>query len=276
MSTYYADPKISRAEKESRDADVKGKIEQIRVTHRRDGYRRLIHHLNRSGITIGETRLRRIIKKFELQIRPKKRFVATTNSNHDCLIHPNLIKDMTIDGVNQVWASDITYIRIDNGFVYLAVILDLFSRKIIGWAISKRIDGALAVDALRMAIARRKPPRGCIHHSDRGVQYLCDDYVDILNDNGFHISCSAKGNPYDNAWLESFMKTLKQEEIYMGSYDTYLDVIEKLPEFLEEVYNKKRLHSSLGYLPPVEFEDLMKEGYKSLEGKEIDRPRFTL
>jgi len=173
-STYFADSKKTRAEIEEKDADIRGKIEQIRVTFKRAGYRPLLHHLNRSGIVIGERKLRRIIKKFELQIRPHRKFVKTTNSNHDCLIHPNLIKDMTIDDVNQVWAADITYIRINNGFVYLAVILDLFSRKAIGWAISKRIDGNLTIDALKMAIARRSPPKGVIYHSDRGVQYLCE------------------------------------------------------------------------------------------------------
>jgi len=276
MSTYYSDPKISRAEKEEKDADIRGKIEQIRVTFKRAGYRPLLRHLKRSGVEIGETKLRRIIKKFELQIPPHKKFVRTTNSNHDCIIYPNHIKGMVIDNINQVWASDITYIRINNGFVYLAAILDLYSRKTIGWAISKRIDGALAIDALNMAIQRRGPPKGVIHHSDRGVQYLCDDYVEVLKKNFFHISCSAKGNPYDNAWLESFMKTLKYDEIYMGSYETYLDVVEKLPAFIEEVYNKKRLHSSIGYLPPEEFEKLIETNYKDVNGKEIDRPSFTL
>lgn len=272
-ATYYSDPKVSRADKEEKDADLRDAIELMRVEFPRAGYRPLMHYLKRKGIDIGETRLRRVIEKFELQIRPKKKYVVTTNSNHDCLIYPNHIKGMVIDGVNQVWTADITYIRINNGFVYLAVVLDLFSRKVIGYSISKRIDGQLATDALKMAILRRRPPRGVIHHSDRGVQYLCDDYVEVLDDNGFHISCSAKGNPYDNAWTESFMKTLKYDEIFMRNYETYLDVIENLPHFIEEVYNKKRLHSSLGYVPPEEFEELNKMDYKE-EGK--DRPKFSL
>lgn len=272
-STYYHRPKKTREEQEEEDADIRGKIEQIRVTHKMDGYRRLLPHLKRSGINIGETKLRRIIEKFELQIKPKKKFVVTTDSDHDHLVYPNLLEEMTIDDVNQVWAADITYIRIANGFVYLAVILDLCSRKVIGHAISKKIDGPLTISALEMAIMRRQPPRGVIHHSDRGVQYLCEDYVGLLEKNGFHISCSRKGNPYDNAWTESFMKTLKHEEIYMGHYETYLDVVENLPHFIEEIYNKKRLHSSLGYVPPEEFEEKLKLKYKT---EESDRTRFRL
>ncbi len=239
MSSYYYDPKVSRAEKEEQDADLRGHIEQVRTTFPRAGYRPMVHYLRRNGIHIGERRLRRVLKKFELQIRPRKRFVNTTQSKHDCLIYPNLLPAMTIDGANQVWTSDITYIRINNGFVYLAVILDLFSRKVIGWQISKRIDGQLTLDALDMAIKRRSPKKGVIHHSDRGVQYLCNKYVDRLDKFGFHKSCSRKGNPYDNAWTESFMKTLKDNEVYMWHYETYLDVIERIPYFIEEVYNKK-------------------------------------
>jgi putative transposase len=173
MSTYHADPKVSRTQKEENDADIRGKIEQLRVVHKRAGYRPLLHHLKRNGITIGETKLRRIIKKFSLEIWPHKKFVRTTDSNHNYLTYPNLIKEMTIDNINQVWAGDITYIRINNGFVYLAVLLDLYSRKVIGWAISKKIDGQLALDALKMALSTRCPPRGVIHHSDRGGFSTC-------------------------------------------------------------------------------------------------------
>lgn len=273
MSTYYHDPKKTRAIQEEEDADIRGKIEQIRVELKGAGYRPLLRHLQQSGITIGERKLRRILKKFDLQIRPKRKFVATTDSNHDYLVYPNLLEEMTIDGINQVWTADITYIRIANGFVYLAVVLDLFSRKVIGYSISKRIDRDLTISALKMALLRRRPLPGVIHHSDRGVQYLCDDYVQLLADKGFHISCSRKGNPYDNAWTESFMKTLKYEEIYMGHYETYLDVVENLPHFIEEIYNKKRLHSSLGYVAPEKFEEQFKMKYK---GEESDRTRFRL
>lgn len=212
-SSYYYDPKVSRAEKEEQDADLRGKIEEVRVEFPRSGYRTLVPYLKRRGVKVGERRVRRVVSKFKLQIRPRKRFVRTTQSDHDCLVYPNLLPEMTIDGINQVWTADITYIRINNGFVYLAVVLDLFSRKVIGWQVSKRIDGQLTYDALEMAVKRRHPGKGLIHHSDRGVQYLCKDYVALLKENGIHISCSRKGNPYDNAWTESFMKTLKDNEV---------------------------------------------------------------
>lgn len=265
MSSYYYDPKVSRAEKEEQDADLRGKIEQIRVEHQKSGYRTLVHYLKRQGVNVGETRVRRVLSKFKLQIKSKKKIVRTTQSDHDCLVCPNLLPEMTVDGPNQVWTADITYIRINNGFVYLAVILDLFSRKVIGWQISKSIDGQLTLDALEMSLQRRKPPRGVIHHADRGVQYLCKEYVRCLKENGFHISCSRKGNPYDNAWTESFMKTLKENEVYLWHYETYLDVIDRVPYFIEEVYNKKRVHSSLGYVTPEEFEQ-----------NSVGQPTFTL
>jgi len=261
-STYHADPKFSRADKEEWEADIRGRIESLRVEFPRAGYRMLLGHLKRAGIDIGERRLRKVLEKFKLQVQPLRRFVHTTDSNHAHPVHPNLLHEFTVNNVNQVWTADLTYIRISNGFVYLAVILDVFSRKVIGWQISKRIDARLALDALEMAIARRKPGRGVIHHSDRGVQYLCGDYTKLLLENGFHISCSAKGNPYDNAWTESFMKTLKYDEVYLWNYETYLDVIERVPHFIEEVYNKKRLHSKLGYLPPEEFEEKIKIEYE--------------
>lgn len=264
-SSYYYDPKVSRSEREEQDADLRGKIEEVRVEFPRSGYRTLVHYLKRRGTKVGERRVRRVVGKFELQIRPRKKFVRTTQSDHDCLVYPNLLPEMTIDGINQVWTTDITYIRINNGFIYLAVVLDLFSRKVIGWQISKKIDGQLTLDALDMAKKRRKPKRGVIHHSDRGVQYLCKDYVALLKENGFHISCSRKANPYDNAWTESFMKTLKDNEVYMWHYETFLDVIDRVPYFIEEVYNKKRVHSSLGYVTPEEFEN-----------NNVGQPTFTL
>jgi putative transposase len=181
--------------------------------------------------------------------------VRTTDSRHNHRVYPNWLEGRKLTALNQAWAADLTYIRIANGFVYLAVILDLFSRRVIGWAISKHIDAELALSALRQAIQTRRPAPGCVHHSDRGVQYLSHAYVDLLNANGFLISNSAKGNPYHNAIVERFMKTLKQEEVYLSNYETYLDVIENLPTFIEEVYNEQRVHSCIGYLTPSELEN---------------------
>lgn len=273
MSTYYSDPKVTPLEREEFEADVRGKIEQIRVDEPRVGYRPLLKKLKRSGVKIGERKLRKVIQKFELQIRPRKKFVVTTDSNHSFKVYPNLLEEMTLDDVNQVWTADITYIRILNGFVYLAVILDLYSRRVIGWAISKKIDRHLTKSALEMAISSRNPKKGVIHHSDRGVQYLCHEYIEILKQKGFHISCSRKGNPYDNAWTESFMKTLKDNEVYMWDYQTILDVLDRVPYFIEEVYNKKRLHSSLDYFSPEEFEKKIEVEYKD---KNLSRPKLKL
>lgn len=270
-SAYYYDPKVARAEQEEMEADIRGKVEQIRVELPRTGYRMLLGHLRKSGVKIGERRLRNVLKKFKLQIKPKRRFVRTTDSRHGFRVYENRIKALSLNRINQVWASDITYIRIQNGFVFLAVILDLYSRKVIGWSISKRIDQALTLNALKMALARRNPPRGVIHHSDRGVQYLCKEYTALLLEHGFEISCSARGNPYDNAFVESFMKTLKDNEVYLWAYETLLDVIERVPYFIEEVYNKKRLHSGLDYLTPEEFEQKIE---MESQNNNISRPRI--
>jgi transposase InsO family protein len=259
-STYYADPKISRSEQEEWEADIRGRIEQIRITFANAGYRMLLQYLKRDGIKIGERKLRTLMKKHRLHIKPKRRYVHTTNSKHGKPVYPNLIKGTEISDINKIWASDFTYIRINNGFVYLAVILDLYSRKVIGWGLSKKIDAKLAVSALAMAIQRRGPDTGVIHHSDRGVQYLSEEYTLLLKQHGFLISCSAKGNPYDNAFVESFMKTLKMDEVELRKYETYLEVIENLPRFIEDVYNKKRLHSGLDYCPPEEYEENLTKG----------------
>ena len=198
------------------EANIRGAIESVRVEFQRSGYRTLLHYLKRRGIVVTEYKLRKVIKKFSLQIKPKRKFVKTTDSNHPHPVYPNLVKDQEVTKINEVWVADITYIRIVNGFVYLAVILDLYSRKVIGWSISKSIDSELTLSALQMAYRRRTPSNGVIHHTDRGVQYLSNKYVIFLKEHGFKISCSAKGNPYDNAFAESFMKTLKSASSALG------------------------------------------------------------
>jgi len=229
LSTYYYQPKVDRAVREREDADLRDHIEQVQSEFPCAGYRTVQVYLRRRGIRVGERRLRRVMKRFSLKAEIKRAFVHTTDSQHSHRVYPNLLPGRRLTGINQAWAGDLTYIRIQNAFVYLAVILDLFSRKVIGWAISRHIDAELALSALTQAIQARNPSPGGVHHSDRGVQYLCHAYVDLLNKHGFSISNSAKGNPYDNAFVESFMKTLKQEEVYLGNYGTYLDVLENLP-----------------------------------------------
>ena len=253
-STFYYKPTQDRAEREKQDADLRDKIEIVHAEFPKAGYRMVQEYLLRQGVKVGERKLRRVMRENGIFAEIKRAFVVTTDSDHDHLVYPNLLHEMAVTGLDQVWVGDITYIRIKNGFAYLAVILDVFSRKVVGWALSKKIDAALTVEALQSAIEQRNPKAGVIHHTDRGVQYLCEEYVEVLKAHGFHISCSRRGNPYDNAWSESFMKTLKREEVYLWHYETFIDVQNRLPKFLEDVYNGKRLHSALGYVTPDEFE----------------------
>lgn len=248
---------IEDLQRQKEDADLKDKIEEIVVEHSRYGYRRVTAQLKREGMIVNHKRVLRIMQEKSLICKIKKKWITTTYSNHKYPVYPNLLKDAQITGVNQVWVCDITYIRILTAFVYLAVILDVYSRKVIGWAISLRIDTELTRAALRMAIEDRHPPEGCIHHSDRGVQYAAHEYVDDLKAAGLRISMARKGNPYDNAQAESFIKTLKSEEVYLWDYKTFEDVKKRIPYFIEEVYNDKRLHSALGYCPPNEYEVLV-------------------
>ena len=253
-STYYYKSKDKPAEVLSKEADVQNRIEGIACEYPRYGYRRITKQLHREGFVINHKKVLRIMRENSLLCSVKRKWIKTTDSRHQYRRYPNLIKNKFPSRPNEIWVSDITYIRVLTSFVYLAVILDTFSRKVVGYAISKSLGNDLAIQALKSAIVSRNPERGCIHHSDQGIQYACKEYVDILEENGFCISMSAKGNPYDNAMAESFMKTLKHEEVYLWEYETFKDVAERLPYFIEKVYNLKRLHSSLGYVPPDEFE----------------------
>jgi len=213
------------------------------------------HALRRSGWgSVNHKRVLRVMREESLLCQLKRRFVVTTDSAHGYRPYPNLLALLTLDRLDQAWVADLTYIRLPATFVYLAGILDAFSRRCIGWKLSRQIDTRLTLAALEMAIDRRQPQPGLIHHSDRGVQYASTDYVSRLEELGARVSMSATGNPYDNAKAESFFKTLKREEVYLKDYQTFADAEANLDQFIEDVYNTKRLHSSLGYLPPAEFE----------------------
>lgn len=256
VSTFYTLDKKQDPENKKADVDLRDRIEHIILEFPGYGYRRVTEQLQREGMVINHKKVSRIMRQEGLQCVLRRNWkIATTDSNHPYPVYPNLAKGIELNFINQLWVSDITYIRVEQGFVYLAVILDAYSRKVVGYALSTNIDTQLVVTALTIAIQIRKPQPGCIHHSDRGVQYASKDYVDLLQSYQFQISMSRKGNCYDNAKAESFFKTLKREEVYLWDYQNIDDVSKRIQYFIEDVYNQKRLHSSLGYQSPIEFEN---------------------
>jgi transposase InsO family protein len=245
--THYSDPEQMK---------LKNEIHAIAIDFPRYGYRRITIELHRRGFEANHKVVYEHMKIDNL-LCIKKQFVPrTTDSEHNLPVYPNLIKGLVVTGINQLWAADITYVRLVREFIYLAVIIDVFSRKCIGWKLSRNIDTKLALAALNMALADRKEMgiSNLIHHSDQGVQYASWEYVNGLKENAIKISMSRKGNPYDNAFAESFIKTLKYEEVYLWEYETYDEAHKNIKKFLEIVYNKKRIHSSIGYITPEEFE----------------------
>ena len=234
---------------------VRSAIQQIALEHRRRyGYRRISAELRRRGMLVNHKRVARIMREDNLLAMQPKAFVVTTDSSHELEVYLNLASRMKLTGIDQLWVADITYIRLQAEFVYLAVILDAFSRKVVGWALDRTLASRLAIAALEQAITKRQPLPGVVHHSDRGVQYACEEYVAILEKQRMIPSMSRPANPYDNASCESFMKTLKREEIHANQYDDLEHLRANIAEFIEQYYNRQRLHSALGYRSPKEFE----------------------
>jgi transposase InsO family protein len=246
------------------DMEVRSAIQRIVLEHRRRyGYRRVTAELKRQGMLANHKRVARIMREDNLLAVQHKHFVITTDSNHNLEVYLNLAHRMKLTGPDQLWLADITYIRLHAEFVYLALILDSFSRKVVGWNLDRTLTTRLAIEALQQAIDARQPLPGLVHHSDRGIQYASAEYVAILKKYGMISSMSRPANPYDNASCESFIKTLKREEIYANEYDNLEHLRDHIEEFIDRYYNQKRLHSALGYRPPEEFEQLSKQATKT-------------
>lgn len=237
-----------------REVIVRDRIQQIALDMPAYGYRRITAQLQREGFRVNHKRVLRLMREDNLLCLRTKPFVRTTDADHGLPIYPNLVPTLEVTGLNQLWIADITYVRLRLEFIYVAVVLDAFSRRCIGWCVERSLQTGLTLTALRMALARRTVPPGLVHHSDRGVQYAAHAYTDLLVEHGIRISMSRRGNPYDNAQAERFMKTLKYEEVHVNDYETLEEARASIGHFLEAVYNQKRLHSALGYCPPAEFE----------------------
>jgi transposase InsO family protein len=275
-SSYYYQPRGATPAKLQADADLRDRIEELALRFPRYGYRRMTRQLQREGFLANHKSASgglRLMRESDLLVKCRHKWHSTTDSKHGFRVYPNLCQEVRPSGLNQVWVADLTYIRLRWEFVYLAVILDAFSRRVVGYALSRSLEASLTVAALQAALADRRPPPSCIHHSDRGVQYACDEYVRLLTDAGLRISMSRRGNPYDNAQAESFFKTLKHEEVNLTEYRNFEEVAASIPAFIEQVYNRERLHSALGYLPPAEFEHNL---YPPQAGEKTARQRVLI
>jgi putative transposase len=250
---YYRS--LSPTQPDREELELRSRIQQVAVDWPCYGYRRITSELRDRGCRVNRKRVLRIMREDSLLCLRKKAFwLPTTNSAHSWPVFANVAADMETTGPNQLWVADITYIRLELEYVFLAVVLDAWSRKVVGWALGRTLEAELALSALRMAIAQRRPGPGLVHHSDQGIQYACADYRELLGEHQIRGSMSRSGNPYDNALAESFIKTLKYEEVYRSHYRDFAEAHAAIGEFIEDIYNQKRLHSALGYRSPVEFE----------------------
>lgn len=250
------------AQSADRDLELRDEIQKIALEWPAYGSRRITAELKRRGWTVNRKRVQRLMRQDNLLCLRKRKFVVTTDSDHGLRVYPNLVRQMTLTGIDQLWRADITYVRLEVEFVYLAVILDAYSRRVIGWELDGTLEDSLTLAALRMALSRRTVTPELVHHSDRGVQYASGEYTQLLQDHQIRISMSRKANPWDNAACESFMKTLKSEEVYRTEYRDQADARLRIGQFLERVYNQKRLHSALDYRSPVEFERELRTAQK--------------
>jgi putative transposase len=241
------------------DMNLRDAIQKIALEWPCYGRPRITKELRQRGWKVNPKCVYRLMREDNLLCVRKRKFVVTTDSNHTRKVYPNLARDMILTAINQLWRADITYIRLRDEFVFLAVILDAYSRRVIGWALDRSMEDSLTLTALRMALSSRAAEPGLVHHSDRGSQYASKDYTDLLKTNGIDISMSRKGNPWDNAACESFMKTLKYEEVLRNEYRDLAEARASIRQFLEKIYNQKRLHSALGYMPPARFERHQKD-----------------
>src|SRR6476659_10448454 len=236
------------------EMEIRDQLQKVALDSPAYCYRRITHELQQRGVEVNHKRVLRMMREDNLLCVRRRAFVVTTDSRHNLPVYPNLAREITATAINQLWIADITYIRLRAEFVYLAVVLDAFSRRVIGWALGRTLEAKLAVAALRMAIDQREPKAGLVHHSDRGVQYASTEYTGLLKEHRTEISMSRRGNPYDNAACASFMKTLKHEEVYRTEYRDLPDALASIGKFIEKIYNQTRLHSALGYVPPAEVE----------------------
>ena len=257
-SDYYRTPVVAVPEE-----DLLSAIDTLVLAFPGYGYRRVTQQLRRDGWTVNHKRVLRLMREGGLLCRQKRRWMKTTDSEHGLSVYPNLLPECgwrQLTAPNQAWVADLTYIRLPGEFCYLATLLDAYSRRVVGWSLARTLEAEVALAALDRALAWRQPPAGWIHHSDRGVQYACRDYVRRLQDAGAQISMTAVGSPRQNAQAESFFRTLKREEVYLADYGSFAEAEEGIGRFIDEVYDQKRLHSALGYLPPSEFEERFAAG----------------